>query len=82
MTGKLRFDPNAMKDIREALGLSYQGFSERLAHFGVCVSDNTIRNWEAGRTSPNAKALEAICNATGCPTARFFPSEDAAGREA
>lgn len=78
MTSTLRFDHDALREIREALSLSYAGFARRVSEFGGSVTDVTIKNWETGRTSPTATDLASVCNAVGVHPSKFFKAEEPA----
>jgi transcriptional regulator with XRE-family HTH domain len=57
------------KRLREARG------DRPLAAIGLAanVTENTVRNWEAGRTEPDASQLAAIAKVTGRSLDYFFP---------
>lgn len=48
------------------------GFSQTLAAQKINVSVSTLRNWEAGKTFPNQKYIDAICRLYGISYDNIF----------
>lgn len=46
--------------------------SQKDAALAMNVNVSTIRNWEAGKTSPDADKFKELCNIYGCPMDLIF----------
>ena len=47
--------------LRRRAGLSQKALAERLALYGVAVSNQAVSKWETGLTQPNAEQFLALC---------------------
>ena len=63
-----RWNPVNLRNLRQAFGLSPEGFAERVGW----VSASTVRRWESGRHVPMIHHLEAIADAFDIDLAVFF----------
>jgi transcriptional regulator with XRE-family HTH domain len=63
-----RWNPANLRRLRQAFGLSPEGFAERVGG----VSPSTVRRWESGRHVPLIGHLEAIADAFDIDLAVFF----------
>ena len=57
--------------LRRRAGLSQKALAQRLAAYGVRVTNQAVSKWEKGQTQPNADQFLALC--------RALDAEDAAG---
>ncbi len=60
--------------LRRRAGLSQKELAERLALYGVHVSNQAVSKWEKGLTQPNAEQFLALCRALDAEnvSAEFF----------
>ena len=60
--------------LRRRAGLSQKALAERLAVYGVQVSNQAVSKWEKGLTQPNAEQFLALCRALDAENvaAEFF----------
>lgn len=60
--------------LRREAGLSQKELAERLAAYGVSVTNQAISKWEKGLTQPNAEQFLALCRALAVEdiSAAFF----------
>ncbi|MEO8601791.1 MAG: helix-turn-helix transcriptional regulator [bacterium] len=63
-----RWNPQRLRALRQAFGLSPEAFAERVG----AVSASTVRRWESGRHVPLIGHLEAIADAFDIDLAVFF----------
>lgn len=63
-----RWNPDKLRALRLAFGLSPEAFAERVGR----VSASTVRRWESGRHVPLIRHLEAIADAFDIDLAVFF----------
>src|SRR5262245_42528808 len=63
-----RWNPARLRALRQAFGLSPEGFAERIGR----VSPTTVRRWESGRHVPLIRQLEAIADAFDIDLSVFF----------
>ena len=63
-----RWNPQRLRALRQAFGLSPEAFAERVGS----VSASTVRRWESGRHVPLIGHLEAIADAFDIDLAVFF----------
>ena len=63
-----------LTSLRRRAGLSQKALAERLARYGVTVSNQAVSKWETGLTQPNAEQFLALCRALDAEniTAEFF----------
>lgn len=73
----IKFLPERLMELREALGLTRVQVCRRLAAAGLAVSENTWAAWERGERSPDADDLAKVCNALGVRVGRFFEEAEA-----
>jgi transcriptional regulator with XRE-family HTH domain len=64
------FSASRLREARVATGLNQLHFSERLG-----INMRTLRRYESGHGTPNARHLKRICEVTGKPLDFFFSSE-------
>lgn len=67
------FDPTRIRAARHLVGLSPKAFAESIGK-----SDQTVRNWERGVTSPTIRDLEALCECYGFDLSYFVRGKKAA----
>lgn len=60
--------------LRRRAGLSQKALAERLALYGVSVTNQAVSKWEKGLTQPNAEQFLALCRALDAENigAEFF----------
>jgi transcriptional regulator with XRE-family HTH domain len=63
-----RWNPANLRALRQAFGLSPEGFAARVGR----VSASTVRRWESGRHVPLIHHLEAIADAFDIDLGVFF----------
>jgi len=63
-----RWNPTKLRALRQAFGLSPEGFASRVGR----ISASTVRRWESGRHVPLIRQLEAIADAFDVDLAVFF----------
>ena len=63
-----RWNAANLRALRQAFGLSPEGFAARVGS----VSASTVRRWEGGRHVPTIRHLEAIADAFDIDLAVFF----------
>ena len=50
--------------------------SQKDAALAMDVNVSTIRNWETGKTSPDADKFKKLCQVYGCPMDLIFLGKD------
>lgn len=68
------FRHTLLKTRREFLDLSHLDVVKRLYEVGVNISDDTLRNWETGETTPDANKLPALAEVLKCKVHEFYES--------
>ena len=72
-----RAEKNLLKRIVDSLKtLKDQGLSNRAVGEKIGVTENTIKNWIDGKTSPSAIQLQKIAELAGKNTAWFYGESD------
>lgn len=65
-----RFDPLRIRDARQMVGLSTRQFGASIGK-----TDQTVRNWENGTTSPTIRDLETLCEKYGFDLSYFITAK-------
>lgn len=63
---------NKIKEARNERGVSRATLVLSLYGAGLRVAPETIKNWEDGKTEPNAKDIQHLCEALEKPVLYFF----------
>ena len=66
------FKPAFLKQRREHLQFSCLDIVKRLYEEGLDISDDTLRLWEEGKTSPDAKHLPVLADVLKCKVQEFY----------
>lgn len=66
------FLPEKLRECREEKKLSVEILTIGFFNFGLKIAGNTIRNWEAGTTEPNANQLDLIAKFFKKPIKFFY----------
>lgn len=72
MSVKFNSLKDGLKRARKEKGLTQMDFSKMFKIDNTPVSITTVRNWEQGRTYPEAKTLEALCDFYQCDMDYLF----------
>lgn len=60
MTIQVAFQHNRIRETREALGLSRPDVLMLLLEHDLRIHDETLANWESGKTAPNSRELALL----------------------
>ncbi len=66
------FDRKSFARMRRIKAFSFEDVSTRLRTLGHTVSYNTVRNWETGRTLPDANAVQYIAAVFGTTVPNLY----------
>ena len=66
------FKPHVLKQRREHLQLSRLDVVKRLYELKFDISEDTIRLWEEGQTSPDADRLPVLAEVLKCKVHEFY----------
>lgn len=69
------FDYMMLKKIREQRGMSGESLVRALFLDGLCITRQTIFNWEKGTTCPNSKELSHLAYVLDVSVGDFFKKE-------
>jgi len=67
-----QYNFKALKELRDVLHWSIRDVVEKAKLFGLSVTDDTIENWERGKTSPDADKLGMLAATFGVAIERFY----------
>lgn len=76
------FNPKAMKRARVKIDWSFEILASHLSRRCGNVSYGTVRNWEIGRSIPDANEVQALADVLEVPIDQFYREDKKAGANA
>lgn len=70
----MKFSARNIIDRRDKLGMTQEDLVFEFRKKGMDISVRTICNWETGKSHPDAKDFELLCDILNKPVSYFFVS--------